>query len=391
MECDVLVVGAGHAGLSAAINCAKGGLKTIIVEKNRGIGHSVKTSGHTWIDDVIHKFDISNNAISQVINSLYLHSISLGEGVEVRWGKNVLCTLNHSIFFQELALRAINNGVKILLPTEVTDVILGKNDQVSGVVAKTINDKKIEIKSKLVIDASGKSAVIAKKVGLSNFDKKEIGLGIEYEMANVKLKNPNRIEYYTGYDVIPVSYAWIAPKGKNKAIVGMATVINSPTREYEKFKEKTGKDIYDCFENLLNNHPVTSRILKDAQPVEFHSGYSPLSGMYERSYTDGLLVVGDAAGQANPLLGEGIRFALIFGEYAAQTACKSIKSNDFSENALSEYQENVKKFLGESYRSAFESLNIETDEFWNTLIYELRELIKQGKLEDTIKILKNEI
>ena len=100
MICDVLVVGAGPAGLSAALNCAKKGLNIILIEKNEVIGSNVKTSGHTFLVDLGKQFDISKDVIAQRLNSFYLHSLPLNESVEVTWNRDVLCTLNHYIFLQ---------------------------------------------------------------------------------------------------------------------------------------------------------------------------------------------------------------------------------------------------------------------------------------------------
>ena len=390
MQCDVLVVGAGPAGLSTAMACVRQGLDTIIVEKSSVIGSSVKTSGHTYIQDVIENFNISRNAISQTINSFYLHSTSLDEGIEVNWDRNVLCTLNHYNFLQELATKAIINGAKVILPGEVVDVLIDREGIIKGAVIKTIR-KKIEIEAKITIDASGSSAVIAKKIGLSNFKGKPIGFGIEYEMKNVKVKNPKRLEYYAGSEVVPIGYAWIAPKGKKKAAVGISTIIDNPTKEYEKFKSETGKDIFDCFEKFLMEHPIASHILKDAQPTEFHSGYSPLSGMSDRIYSDNLLIVGDAAGQTSPLLGEGIRFAMVFGSYAANIAAQAINSSKYSGDVLKGYEDMCKKYLGMNYHLALKSLNIKTDEYWDNVIQEIKNLIKKGDTELVLKYLRSEI
>lgn len=388
IDCDVLVVGAGPAGLSTAIESAKNGLKTIIIEKSSEIGYPVKTSAATWMS-VIQDFKISKESICQTMDSIYIHSISSKKDVEVRWNQDVLCTLQFHKFLQELTFRAIRNGANLILPATVSDVLF-EDSKIVGVVINTLN-KTRKVRAKITIDASGPSAVIAKKLGRLDYKGREFGVGMEYEMKNVKLKNPKRMEFYVGYDIVPVGYGWVFPTGLDEARVGICTIINNPTREYEKFKKETGKDIYDCFDKLLNEHPIVSKIVKKAQPIEFHSGSYPLCGQIKKPYASGLLIVGDAAAQASPLLGEGIRFAMICGRYAANIAKKAIKMNDYSEDALRDYQRKCEDYLGKKFDLSLDSLKIETDEYWDKTIEYIKQVKRDGNKELILKYLMNEI
>jgi len=386
MECDVFIIGAGSAGLSTALECSRRGLDVIIIEKCKGIGYGIKTSGHTWIGEVIRRFGFPRNTYARAINSLYIHSISLDDYVKIKWDRDVLCTLNPTNFYQHLTIKSVEHGAKILLNSKPLQTSI-KYDKIHEVKV-AYNNKQLTINPKIVVDASGYAAVIAREYGLCGFVKNEnIGFGIEYEMANVDIKEQNTIEYYTGYDVIPISYAWIGPKSKNRATVGMATIINSPTKEYEKL-QSSGKDIYDCFTKFQLNHPIASKKLKNAQPLEFHYGFTPLIGVSKKVYDKNILLVGDSASQASPLLGEGLRFSLIFGQYAGEAIFKAIKLGKSEDEAFNEYQRRVDDYLNVGHYDAVDSLRIETDEYWNELILKLKKMIRNGDKNAILPYLK---
>ncbi|MFV9677986.1 MAG: NAD(P)/FAD-dependent oxidoreductase, partial [Methanosarcinales archaeon] len=220
MECDVLVVGAGPAGLGAAITSSKKGLKTVLVEKSSEIGYPVKTSAFTW-KEVIENWDLPNRVMSQWIDSFYICSAHSDREVEIEFGSIIGGALNFHIFLQELAFQAIRHGTKIILSERVSEPIMD-SDFVCGV--KT--EKNNKIKAKIVIDCSGSSAIIAKKVGLIPFKRDAVlGIGLEYEMFNYKVRNINAIEFYVGKEeIVPIGYAWVFPTGKDRARVGISTV-----------------------------------------------------------------------------------------------------------------------------------------------------------------------
>ncbi|RZN35913.1 MAG: NAD(P)/FAD-dependent oxidoreductase [Methanophagales archaeon ANME-1-THS] len=376
-ECDVLVVGAGPAGLGAAITSSKLGLRTIVVEQSSEIGYPAKSSGLTW-KEVVDDWNLPSRVISQWTSSFYLYSAHSTREVEIDFGRIVGGTLNFHIFLQELAFQAIRHGTKIILAERVSEPLMD-GDFVCGV--KTASGD--EIRSKIVIDCSGPSAVIAKKAGLISPDwNAELGIGFEYEMLNYKVRNPNTIEYYVGEEeIVPVGYGWVLPTGMDRAKVGLDTV-HSATESLEI------KDMINYLNRFLGeNSPIYNRV-KDAQPFEVHSGVYSLSGMLDKPYSNGLMVAGDAASQASPLLGEGIRYALQFGKRAAETAVEATNANDVSEDYLKLYQQKCGEYLRETFEVASDLLKVPTDEYWEALLGALTRLKASGNTELVIKYLK---
>jgi digeranylgeranylglycerophospholipid reductase len=378
IECDVLVVGAGPAGLAASITASKYGLNTILIEKNPEIGYPAKSSAFTW-KEVIEEWNIPENAVSQCTDSFYIHSAHTNEEVEIDFGEVVGGTLNFHIFLQELAFRAIRAGSKINVFNRAVEPII-KNDTVIGVKTKTE-----DIISKIVIDCSGPQAVIAKKVGFLESNSRIMGIGAEYEMLNVKIRNQNSIDFFVGKsEVVPVGYGWIFPTGEKRAKVGVATVINAP-------EDIDVKNITHYLDSFLSYDSPIYDIIKSAQPFEFHSGVYPLTGPIEKDYGNGFMVAGDAAAQASMLLGEGIRYALEFGKRAAETASEAIEANDFSEDFLYRYHEKCQEYLGETFKVAADLLQVPTDEYWESVIESLVALKKIGNKDLILKYLKTDL
>jgi len=210
----------------------------------------------------------------------------------------------------------------------------------------------------------------------------ELGVGMEYEMVNYKVKNPRSMEFYVGQkEIVPVGYAWVFPLGRDRARVGVSTVFNIP----EKIEVKNIKYWLDRF--IYKKSPVYLRV-KNAQPYEIHFGSYPLCGMLEKPYHNGLLLAGDSAAQASMLIGEGIRYALEFGKRAAYVACDAIKRKDYSEDSLSEYVHKCHEYIGETFNVAMDLLQVPTDEYWDTLVENIIRLKKEKKSNLVLKYLK---
>ncbi len=87
-------------------------------------------------------------------------------------------------------------------------------------------------------------------------------------------------------------------------------------------------------------------------PIEFHFGLIPNDSLSRKTVYDNLILVGDSAGQANPLVLEGIRYAIIFGRVAGEISANAIKVGDTSEKSLIKYEENWKKAIQSKIKSA---------------------------------------
>jgi digeranylgeranylglycerophospholipid reductase len=356
---DIVVVGGGPAGSSAAYSAAKNGAKVALLEKEECIAQSVRTSGVTWIES-IEEFGIPPDCYNKIKNYSFC---SPNNQVTISDAEPRAAVLDVRKTFQWLAQQAAKVGTDLYVSTNVTDVIKDKSGRISGVKASSSGEE-LEFHSKIVIDASGFQSVVAKSLGYVK-QWKRFGVGAEYE-AFAENVDPETWWLLVGQIYSPAGYAWIFPLGKNKIRIGVGVgKPESPVDPKEKLNE------------LLEKKPGPIKDLGKINPIEFHYGLIPNEGLTRKTVYDNLILVGDTAGQANPLVLEGIRYAIRFGRIAGKIAASAIESGNTSEKKLIPYEEIWKKAIAPKIKSASrvqERWIGLTDEEWDKEIDIIKEL-----------------
>ena len=318
-EYDVVVVGAGPGGSAVAKRCAERGLKVIMLEKRQEIGSPKRCAeGLTFsTEKIIGK--IPERCIAQKINGTNVYSPS-GKSVKVDFGEYGGYILERKVFDKWLASRASRAGAYVQAKTEVVDVIK-EDGYIKGVKAE-FEGEEFEIRAKVVVAADGVESTVARKAGLNTTNQLiNIDSGFQYEMSNLNLKDPEKIEIFMGNEVAPRGYIWIFPKGKDLANVGIGVAMSQKTARY-------------YLDKFIEDNP---EIFKDAGIIEVNSGGIPVGGFLKNMVANGLVVVGDAAHQVNPIHGGGLKEATIAGQIAGEVIAKAVKKGDVSEDSLSEY------------------------------------------------------
>ena len=333
LDYDIVVVGGGPAGSSAAFAAAKNGVKVALLEKEECISQSVRTSGVTWIKDV-KKFGIPPDCYNEIKNYSFC---SPNNQVSVRDSKPRAVVLDVRKTYQWLAEQAAKEGADIFVKTNVTDVIRNNQGKISGV--KTSSKENYIFNSKIVIDASGFQSVVAKSLGVVT-QWERFGAGAEYE-AYAEHVDSDTWWLMVGQQYSPAGYAWIFPVSKNIIRIGVGVG-----------KPESSIDPTERLKELMEKKPGPIKNLGKITPIEFHYGLIPNDGLSRKTVYDNLILVGDSAGQANPLVLEGIRYAIMFGRVAGEVSANAIKSGDTSEKSLKKYEENWKKAIKAKINSA---------------------------------------
>ena len=314
---DIAVVGGGPAGLSAAYAAAKAGGKVILLEKDESIAHSIRTSGVTWIDE-IEKLGIGSEYYNPIKNYSF---ISSSNEVTIRGITPKACVLNVRSTYQHLAMLAAEAGAEIMVRSRVTNVVTTPEDRrICGLKAKTPKGETV-IDCKVVIDASGFSSSIARCLGIVK-EWRRYGIGAEYECYCENLDYETWI-LMVGTKYSEAGYAWIFPVSKNKARIGVG--VGRP----ESYSDPLQK-LNDIMDKKLRPLDGIGKI----QPIELHYGFIPNEGPRTPIVYDRLILVGDSAGQSNPLVLEGIRYAIEYGRLAGSIAMKQ----NCSKEGLAEYE-----------------------------------------------------
>ena len=366
---DVVIVGAGPAGSSAALMAAKNGVKVALIEKEDSIAQTVRTSGVTWIKN-IKEFGIPDDCFNSIKNFSFC---SPNNEVTITDSVSRAAVLDVRKTYRWLAQEAKNVGADIFIKTNINDVIKNSNGDIIGVTGVKNNDK-IVFHSKVVIDASGFSSIVCKTMGFAT-QWKRFGAGAEYE---VKVENVDSQTWWlmVGQKYSPAGYAWIFPVGNNIVRIGVG--VGKPESDVDPTQRL--KEIMDA-----KLGPIKK--LGKITPIEFHYGLIPNDGLSRKTVFNNLILVGDSAGQANPLVLEGIRYAIKFGRVAGQVSANAIKSGNTSENELYPYEENWRKEIESKINSAGKIqdrwINL-SDEEWDKEL----DIIKELKSEEFLDFIK---
>ncbi len=169
---------------------------------------------------------------------------------------------------------------------------------------------------------------------------KRFGAGAEYE---VKAENVDSETWWlmVGQQYSPAGYAWIFPLGNNIVRIGVG--IGKPESDVDPTQR-----LKELMERKLG--PIKK--LGKITPIEFHYGLIPNDGLSRKTVFNNLILVGDSAGQANPLVLEGIRYAIKFGRVAGKVSSDAIKSGKTDETALNPYEKNWRKDIESKIKSA---------------------------------------
>ena len=353
IKCDVLVVGAGPAGSSAARAAAEAGAKTIFIDKKKEIGVPVQCAeaiGKYLIPFL--PFKIPEEQLIWKIGGMSFRA----EGITIERSEGLWSgyAINREKFDKWLANSAIESGAKLHLETELVDLEFSEKYHVTKAIVKA-GDGMREIEPKVVVAADGVHSKVLNKLGFTNL-KDKCGEVLSFELNNLNLYKPTYEQLYIG-DFAPGAYAYIFPLSKSRANVGVASLFQT-------------KKIERCYAEFLEI-PEVRKQLTNGEKVAEKSGLAPIHYLADKWVYGNILLVGDAANQNFKPFIEGILPAIICGDIAGKTAYKFINGKD----SLSNYPKCVRDKLG--------VLFLESDRLLDVL-YELGKF--SGKKEDLIRL-----
>lgn len=308
-EYDVIVVGAGPSGTTAARFAALQGVSVLVLEKDRDVGYPVRC-GEAVSKEGIEPFIAPDSKwIASTINSFVLVAPDETE-VKINFSRTGYI-LERKIFDYELGKLATKAGAQILTKAYVYD-LLWNDGKISGVKFEH-NGEKYEVRAKIVIGADGVESRIGRFAGIKTATKiSDMECCVQFTVSNISV-DPNSCYFYFGQKYSPGGYLWIFPKGSDSANVGLGiggdkAKFRSPISYMNSFIEK--------------KFPFVSKLT-------MISGGVPCSFTLKEILKDNLMLVGDAARQVNPLSGGGIVSGMIGGSIAGEIAGKAIRENNF--------------------------------------------------------------
>lgn len=345
---DVIVVGAGPAGLTAARSAASAGASVLVLEKDRDVGYPVRCAEAVSHEGLVQFIEPDPRWISATVTKFRLVAPN-GKSVVPRLDGTGY-VLERRIFDYELAKIAARCGAEIVTKAYVYDLL--RTDKGVEGVRVLVQDRKLDVRSSVVIAADGVESRAGKWAGIDT----TCSIGDMESCAQVTIggiqPEEDTLELLFGDAVAPGGYLWVFPKGNGTANVGLGISV-------ERAKKKSAVRYLEEF--LERRYPGSAILTRIAAGV-------PCAQTLPTIVKDGVMLVGDAAHQVNPVSGGGIISGMIGGMIAGEVAGAGVRSGDLS--ALAEYPARWHKRLGwrhEVFYSIKEAISDLSDDTLNLI------------------------
>ncbi|HEX8694963.1 MAG TPA: NAD(P)/FAD-dependent oxidoreductase [Longimicrobium sp.] len=324
---DVVIAGGGPAGLSAAEVIASRGWSVCVAERMPSIAEKVRTSGGTLVH-CMRELGVPER-LYHVIDALRFQAP--GGHVEFAMDDPRVCVIDVRGVFRLLADRAAAAGAEVLTGTVAdgpsVDYFSG---YATGCRLVRRGHAPATVRARVLIDATGYASVLAKASGLHpGFRRYAFGAELELHAPNADQKNAT--VFLDGRHA-PAQYRWVFPRGGGRVRIGVG-VLHADTRASPR----------DLLARLRRDVAGFGVDLAGAEVVEEHHGLIPSDGLPRRFTGDGILAVGDAAGQPTLVVGEGIRVAVEAGRLAGETVADALSARDVSAARLGRYEREFRR------------------------------------------------
>jgi len=318
---DVIVIGAGPAGATLAYELAKRGIGVLVLEKEKLPRYKCCAGGVTDKAAKLLDFDISE-VVEDVIYELSF-TFKLGKPYLGQHSRPLIYTVMRDVFDYFLVKKAQQLGAVLTDGQKVTRVQVG-DDWVEISTADNI------FRSRLVVGADGAYSVVSRELGMGGSIEYLVGIESEVVVPEEELaKWKSRVHIDLG--CIPGGYAWVFPK-RNHLSIGAGCLVSKArglNRRHQKFLSSLSMCNYTIARSSSHLIPTCTK------------------GRFV--WQDKALLLGDAAGLADPLTGEGIYNAILSAQLAAPVIENSLVGGKFE---LQDYQQIVEKKIMSELRIA---------------------------------------
>ena len=324
--CDVLVIGAGPGGGNAALQCARQGLSTMLIEDHSAIGtpvHCGECISDLACDNL--NLDLPEHVISKRVHGI---RVIFPDGTEKCLTEEGYVLEKH-LFERWIADKAVEAGASMHLSHKLSSMDRVEEDERFVGWKCDGKGEQFPIQAKVVIDASGVAAVCSKVVNIDEDTPLntmgKVVAGMQYELLEVP--TDGYLDFYIWPKYAEKGYLWMIPKCDGRANVGLVTE--------DRPRTKKALDEFIGITHFKELEQVPPPWKEKGNPA--FGGTIPISGPFENTHYDGLMLVGDAAGFTSPLFEGGSHLALKSAVYAAETAAAAIAEDDVSAERLAIY------------------------------------------------------
>lgn len=377
---DIIVAGAGLAGMLAATMASRAGRRVLMLDRNKEEEVGKKTVwgwtcgdavAGSHIDFITKHLGVSfgQPELDRKVDGVY----ALSPDLKTRFMFEGLgYTLDRPEFEQKLLQIAKNAGVEYKSEFDIAGPILdGK--RVVGVHGRDKNKDTREYRSKLVIDALGVSTVLRRNLPENHYIERNVDIDdiestgryiYEFELDHNDLKyyDPDNALIHLNNEIAPGGYGWVFPKSGNRINIGLGV----QKRSLDIRNAKMGRN--DNLQTLIDNYVKWNPVLKNLKIFNKNNNGKgiwsvPVRRQMESLVYDGYMGAGDSMVMPNPISAGGIGPALIAGILAGKHAAVAVESGDTSIRGLWKYNLDFNEAYGkktagmEVFRIYLQSLN----------------------------------
>jgi geranylgeranyl reductase family protein len=367
-DADVIVVGAGPSGSTAAYYLAQAGLNVLLLEKSRFPRDKVCGDGLTprAVKSLVAMgMDVSEEA--GWLRNKGLRVIGGGLRLELDWPElsswpGYGLVRPRSSLDEELARRAQAAGAKLLEGTTVTGPVLDDNGRIVGVETTSETEEKsksrsrsdnaersggsrVTYRARVVVAADGNSSRLSVAMGLRKRDDRPMGVAVRTYYTSPRHEDDyleSWLDLWDGDRLLP-GYGWIFGMGDGTSNVGLGLLNTS---------EAFGKTDYrELLKSWLKSMPEEWGYVEENRTEPVRGAALPMGFNRTPQYYKGLVLAGDAAGMVNPFNGEGIAYAMESGQLLARVVAQALArpTRAETERVLRTYPEELQAAYGRYY------------------------------------------
>ncbi len=360
---DVAIIGGGPAGSTVGGLLAKAGHRVLIVDREKFPRYRVGESLVPGVIPVLQELGLFEVTEAQG----YVHK----PGITIRWGPQ---RAPFSIFFGDTGLfkgayqvvredfdmlllqHARSLGCTVREETRVTDVLFDGDRCVGFTCTPTAGGESETVRARYVVDATGQSAMLARKFDLLDWDRKLKNVAIwRYFEGTESLEG--RAKGNTLVENMSDGWIWVIPLNNGTTSVGWVTPAASAGGR---------KQLEAVYEEMIQNSVETKRLLRNARPVTDFQTAKDWSYIARKAYGPGFLIVGDAAGFVDPMFSTGVFIGMSAARLAAKAIGAVLLEPERETEVFSAYDEKYKEFLAPIFAiiRIFYKLSQNTELYW---------------------------